>query len=477
VLTATDTVNGAWTYTYDTLNRLSTGKSSTTGLSWTYDAFGNRKTQTATLGSAPQPSFSFSTTTNRIDGFCYDAAGNLLDAASCPTGSVHQFAYDGEGKLISSKSGAYTYEYDGDGYRIAKLASGAVTDVYFYDVAGREVVDTDSAFNVRRAEIFAANRHLATYNGTAVYFNHGNWLGTETAHSDSTAALCETESNLPFGESVTTTGTCTPTVDFYTGKLRDSESGDDYFGARYYTSTDGRWVSPDPSNLGVDIYMPQTWNRYNYAVNNPLAVADRNGMWPFYIHQQIIDDSFPGMSKKDLQSLKDASWNMDYGPGQQDPSNSYMHGMSDGSGNVFWGGPGGNAAHDQIQADEYIDSQVQIAQQAQADWEAAGNTGFSPAALQAFGNALHTVTDRTSPAHEGEQPWANKPKWHYTTIWHFLREAWPTPSRRNAANDAAQALLLRTFGNQFAWVFFKNPCARTAAVDSQGNGTGWSGCQ
>src|ERR1700752_2728299 len=99
-----------------------------------------------------------------------------------------------------------------------------------------------------------------------------------------------------------------------TGKERDTESGNDYFGARYYASSMGRWMSPDPSNLGVDIYLPQTWNRYNYAVNNPLTVADRNGMWPFYIHNEIINESFPGMSKQDLQSLKSASWNMDFAP-------------------------------------------------------------------------------------------------------------------------------------------------------------------
>lgn len=166
---------------------------------------------------------------------------------------------------------------------------------------------------------------------------------------------------------------------------------------------------------------------------------------------------------------------MDYAPGQQDPSNSYMHGMSDGGGTVFWGGGGGNAAHDRIQADSYIDSQVQKAQEAQAEWEAEGHTGISPAALQAFGNALHTATDRISPAHEGEQPWANKPKWHYTAIRHFLREVWPSSSRRNAATDAAQSLFHRTFGSECDWVFFENPCARTAAVDSEGNGTGWSG--
>jgi hypothetical protein len=98
------------------------------------------------------------------------------------------------------------------------------------------------------------------------------------------------------------------------------------------SSAQGRWTSADPSNLGVDIFLPQTWNRYNYGVNNPLAIADRNGLWPFYVHNSIIDEAFPGMSKQDLQTLKNASSNMDYGPGQQDPSRSYMHGMSAGGG-------------------------------------------------------------------------------------------------------------------------------------------------
>jgi RHS repeat-associated protein len=35
-----------------------------------------------------------------------------------------------------------------------------------------------------------------------------------------------------------------------TGKERDTESGNDYFSARYYASSMGRWMSPDPSNWG-----------------------------------------------------------------------------------------------------------------------------------------------------------------------------------------------------------------------------------
>ena len=32
----------------------------------------------------------------------------------------------------------------------------------------------------------------------------------------------------------------------FTGKERDSESGNDYFGARYYAASMGRFMSPDP---------------------------------------------------------------------------------------------------------------------------------------------------------------------------------------------------------------------------------------
>lgn len=256
----------------------------------------------------------------------------------------------------------------------------------------------------------------------------------------------------------------------FTGKERDAESGLDYFGARMYASTMGRWMSPDPSNLGADIYMPQTLNKYNYAVNNPLTIKDANGLWPFYIHNEIIGESFPGMSKQDLQGLKDASWNMDFGKGQQNPSMSYEHGMSDGTTNQ-------DPMAAQQMGDNFISQQVQTAQQAQADWEAQGHTGIAPTALQAFGNALHTATDRTSPSHRGNQPWHNDPWYNKRTRDHVAGEATINASDRRAADNAARQLFQRTFGNQFMWMLQKEPCFSTSASDNHGNSTGSSGCQ
>jgi RHS repeat-associated protein len=67
-----------------------------------------------------------------------------------------------------------------------------------------------------------------------------------------------------------------------TGKERDTESGNDYFGARYYASSMGRWMSPDwgPFPMPVPFALrenPQSLNLYNYVLNNPLTSVDRNG--------------------------------------------------------------------------------------------------------------------------------------------------------------------------------------------------------
>jgi RHS repeat-associated protein len=64
----------------------------------------------------------------------------------------------------------------------------------------------------------------------------------------------------------------------YTGKERDAESGLDNFGARYFGSTMGRFMSPDPGwYLQADVRNPQTWNQYSYVLNNPLINTDPDG--------------------------------------------------------------------------------------------------------------------------------------------------------------------------------------------------------
>jgi RHS repeat-associated protein len=81
-----------------------------------------------------------------------------------------------------------------------------------------------------------------------------------------------------------------------TGKERDAETGLDYFNARYYESSMGRFLSPDwstrrtpGSTLPLDpaddkwpvpyarLENPQSLNLYSYVLNNPLGRADADG--------------------------------------------------------------------------------------------------------------------------------------------------------------------------------------------------------
>jgi RHS repeat-associated protein len=66
--------------------------------------------------------------------------------------------------------------------------------------------------------------------------------------------------------------------EYSTGKERDAETGLDYFGARYLSSAQGRFTSPDPVQIKTNrLLNPQRLNLYSYAVNNPLRNIDPDG--------------------------------------------------------------------------------------------------------------------------------------------------------------------------------------------------------
>jgi RHS repeat-associated protein len=82
---------------------------------------------------------------------------------------------------------------------------------------------------------------------------------------------------------------------FLTQKERDIETGLDYFLARYYSSVQGRFTSPDPLLSSGRVETPQSWNRYSYVLNNPLAFTD-----PFGLYEAR------GLSEEQIAKLEDA---------------------------------------------------------------------------------------------------------------------------------------------------------------------------
>jgi RHS repeat-associated protein len=282
-----DSVNGNWAYLYDELDRLiAAGSAFQNNLEWTYDSFGNMLGQTVTGGTGVGIQQSFNTNTNRTDQGCYDASGNVLETWSCSQ-SAHMYAYDAEGRMSSSDWGSTQYVYDAEGRRVAKYSTylgNQPTAFYFYDNQGLSVAQLDGTGSSVRREIYAGSRHLATYDDqqhTTVYAI-SDWLGTERARSGVTGVLCQTITSQPFGDAQQVSGNCSPSNNFFTGKERDNESGLDYFGARYFASSMGRWMSPDWSKTpqGVPyatLSNPQSLNLYSYVLNNPIGNRDPDG--------------------------------------------------------------------------------------------------------------------------------------------------------------------------------------------------------
>lgn len=117
---------------------------------------------------------------------------------------------------------------------------------------------------------------------------------------------------LPFGEempaalrsSVPGYGVSDGARQKFTQKERDNETGLDYFGARYYGSTQGRFTSADPLMSSGTIYDPQSWNRYSYTGNNPLRFIDPTGMWDWDASAGGSDTDAQLEAKRDNKSLK-----------------------------------------------------------------------------------------------------------------------------------------------------------------------------
>jgi RHS repeat-associated protein len=171
---------------------------------------------------------------------------------------------------------------------VAKLGSGgAVTASYILGLGGEQVTE----LNVSRAWVhsnaYAGGRMVATYEGPAgqaaagYHFHLTDWLGTNRMQVSPGGGQDETCTSYPFGDGLNCTGP-DATEHHFTGKERDTESGLDYFGARYLNSNLGRFMTPDWADKPIDVPYatfgdPQTLNLYAYVNNNPNTGIDVDG--------------------------------------------------------------------------------------------------------------------------------------------------------------------------------------------------------
>jgi RHS repeat-associated protein len=267
-------------YRYDELNRLgetreTSGQTEVWRQTFRYDRYGNRRfdaAQTTLPAITPENQLSqnptISEATNRLDGYGHDLAGNMITDAH-----GRKFEYDAENRQVSFDANPQTVEkdaayfYDGDGRRVKKVAGG-ITTVFVYDVGGRLVAEY-------------ANQPQSTAGGTSyVMADH---LGSTRLVTDAHGGVRSRHDYVPFGEEVYVGRNIqgygnNVTRQKFTGYQRDDESGLDFAQARYYSSALGRFTSVDPLLESGRAASPKTWNRYAYALNNPLRYTDPTGL-------------------------------------------------------------------------------------------------------------------------------------------------------------------------------------------------------
>jgi RHS repeat-associated protein len=316
-------------YSYDLagrLTRLTHKRNSTTyaDYQWTYDG-ANRITQFISPDGTSNYNYDNRDQLTGTDhsyqsdeAYGYDANGNRINAGY-QTGTNNQLLSDG----------TYTYAYDNEGNRTSRtnIATGEVTEyawdyhnrligvvtkdsteavvktvAYTYDAYDRriaKVIDVDGsgpAMSVTERMIYDEDNIALTFDGQGVQthrYLYGpgidqvladetqtsvNWAlvdnqGTVRAVIDNNGIVLNHISYDSFGNVTSETN---PNVDLrygYTGRELDQETGLDYYRARYYDPTNGRFISKDPIGFNAG-----DTNLYRYVGNNPINFSDPSGL-------------------------------------------------------------------------------------------------------------------------------------------------------------------------------------------------------
>ena len=154
-----------------------------------------------------------------------------------------------------------------------------------YDFAGRRTSTWYVPWNFGlEGVIYSDDGEIAyrAWNGQT-FFDHQDWQGTERIRTNYQGQVAETTYSLPFGDAYSENEYLSfgdwDRVHFG-GLDHDSESYTEHAQFRQYSSTQGRWLAPDLYGDSYDPGNPQSFNRYSYVLNNPLALTDPAGEQP-----------------------------------------------------------------------------------------------------------------------------------------------------------------------------------------------------
>jgi RHS repeat-associated protein len=254
-------------YLYDDAQRVSSANCGTPwSQTFTYDSFGNiSKSGTSTFLPV------YSSSTNQF--------------ASIPGVNVR---YDANGELLTDNLNTYTWNvysnpitvnstsliYDAFGQMVEQQNGSAYTEILYSPVGKTALMNGQT---LSKAFVNLPGGATAIYNSTGLaYYRHSDWLGSSRLTSTQARTRYSSSAYAPFGEQYKVAGTSDAS---FTGQNADTATSLYDFIFREHSPSQGRWISPDPAGVAaVDPTDPQSWNRYAYVLNNPLALIDPLGL-------------------------------------------------------------------------------------------------------------------------------------------------------------------------------------------------------
>jgi RHS repeat-associated protein len=210
----------------------------------------------------------------------YDANGNLKNDIT------HTYTWDADGNMLSTDGTTVTMMYDALDRMIEQTRGSSHTEIV-YGPYGMKLALMNGASLVNAfVKLPGGSRAVYSSSGLA-YYRHADHLGSSRLATTTTRTKYYDVAYAPYGEDYNGSGTTADLAftDENQDTVKNGWSSNLYdFMLREYRTAHGRWTKPDPAGLGsVDPTNPQSWNRYGYVMNNPLANVDPLGLDCVYI--------------------------------------------------------------------------------------------------------------------------------------------------------------------------------------------------
>jgi RHS repeat-associated protein len=298
-LTKRLTESGLYRYEYDAASRLTVADRPYSSESFVYDGADNRRPGDPETQAAWQygPDNELQTTDGAA--YSYDAAGNRIAAVTAD--EERHFSYDEYGRLarVTTATGQVLGEYAYDPFwrRTWKEVNGERT--YFYYTDNGLTTEFDAAGTLRRSygyepeSIWTTAPLYARDESGAHHYYHGDELGTPRRLTDTSGQVVWAAEYSSYGSAELSIADVSNPLRF-PGQHYDKETGLAYNWHRYYDTSTGGYISPDPLGIAGD------FNRYLYAGGDPVNLVDPLGL-------SFVGDAWRAVVRNGLGCAADAA--------------------------------------------------------------------------------------------------------------------------------------------------------------------------